>query len=126
MPIANGIWKANVNGTEADLTLDAPNLQGVITGQLFGAPLRGFWDELSQSLAFLLVVTDDAGLPIVASFKAHLFRSPAKPEPGRDLVATLTGSLEMSAGNLAAGAFPAIGTAKRSVFGWFAQISEIQ
>jgi hypothetical protein len=127
MPLPSGTWKANVNGTEADLIIEAPNQQGVFVGQFFGAPFSGFWDEFSQTIAFTLtVIFENNRTPIIAWFNGHLFRSPPNPEPGRDVVVSLTGSLQVSAGNLAAGAFPAIGTSRRNVFGWFAHIPEIQ
>ena len=126
MPLPTGTWKANVNGTEADLTIEAPNQKGTFVGRFFGADLRGFWDEFSQTISFTLPVVYDNGIPIVASFDGHLFRSPPNPEPGRDVVATVAGSLQMSAGNMGAAGFPAIGTSRRNAFGWFAQIPEIQ
>ncbi len=125
MPLPTGVWKANVNGTEAELSIEAPNQQGTFVGRFFGTDLTGFWDEFSQTISFTLTVILPTG-SVVASFKGHLFRSPPNPEPGRDVVTTLTGSLQMGAGNLAAGIFPAIGTSRRNVFGWFAQIPEIQ
>src|SRR2546430_8114365 len=72
------------------------------------------------------VCSSDLSTPVTASFGGHLFRSPANPEPGRDVVATIAGSLHMSVGNLSPGTFPAIGTSRRNVFGWFAQITEVQ
>ena len=129
MPLRSGNWKATVNGTEAELNIEMPNQQGVFAGQLLGIALRGFWDEVSQTIAFGLVAVVDDGIPIVASFQGHLFRSPPDPEPGRDVIATLTGSVQMSAHSLfvtGTTLFPALGTARRKLFGWFAQIPEIQ
>jgi hypothetical protein len=63
---------------------------------------------------------------ILAAFEGHLLRSPLNPEPGRDVQATLTGSLRMNAGNLGTAQFPAVPTARRNIFGWFAQITELQ
>ena len=125
MPLPTGKWKANVNGTETDLSLDAPNQQSVFLGQFLGAEFSGFWDESSQSVAFTITVVLPTST-VTASFEGHLFRSPANPEPGRDVVATIAGSLHMSVGNLSPGSFPAIGTSRRNVFGWFAQITEVQ
>src|SRR5437588_12967736 len=108
MPLPTGVWKANVNGTEAELSIEAPNQQGTFVGRFFGIDLRGFWDEFSQTISFTLtVITPPTGIPVVASFKGYLFRSPPNPEPGRDVVTTLTGSLQMTAGHIAAGLFPA-------------------
>ena len=126
MPLPTGTWKANVNGTEAELSIQAPNQQGIFLGRFFGTDIKGFWDEFSQTIMFTLTVVFDNAIPVVASFNGHLFRSPPSPAPGQDVVATLCGSLQMSAGSLGAASFPAIGTSRRNVFGWFAQISEIQ
>jgi hypothetical protein len=126
MPLPTGIWKANVNGTEIDLTINAPNQQSVFFGQFLGAEFKGFWDESTQSVAFTVNVIFEGSTPVTASFGGHLFRSPTNAEPGRDVVATIAGSLHMSVGHISPGTFPAIGTSRRNVFGWFAQITEVQ
>lgn len=128
MALTAGVWKANLNGTEAELNIEMPNQQGVFLGRLAGIDLRGFWDEVSQTIAFALTATVDDGVPIIASFRGHLFRSPPNPEPGRDLIATLTGSYQMSAATLVTGTslFPSMGSSRRNVFGWLAQILETQ
>ena len=132
MALTAGVWKANLNGTEAELQIGMPNQQGIFVGQLTGINFRGFGDEASQTIAFALAIrvdaTRDDGTPIIASFRGHLFRSPPNPEPGRDLIATLTGSYQMSAATLGTGTglFPSIGSSRRNVFGWLAQIIETQ
>jgi hypothetical protein len=126
MPLPSGAWKANVNGLEAELTLGPPNQQGLVGGQFFGTDIRGFWDEASQTITFDLTVIFDGSVPVIASFRGYLFRSPLNPAPGRDVVATLAGSLQVSAGNLGVSGFPARPTSRRNVFGWFAQVPEVQ
>ena len=126
MPLPTGIWKANVNGTEIDLSIDVLNQQSVFLGQFLGAAFKGFWDESTQSVAFTVTVIFEGSAAVTASFGGHLFRSPTNPEPGRDVVATIAGSLHMSVGNIPPGTFPAIGTSRRNVFGWFARITELQ
>ena len=129
MALTAGVWKANLNGTEAELQIGMPNQQGIFVGQLTGINFRGFGDEASQTIAFALTIWVDAtrvdGTPIIASFRGHLFRSPPNPEPGRDLVATLTGSYQMST-EPGTGLFPLMGSSRRNVFGWLAQILETQ
>ena len=129
MALTAGVWKANLNGTEAELNIGMPNQQGIFVGQLTGINFRGFGDEASQTIAFALTIWVDAtrvdGTPIIASFRGHLFRSPPNPEPGRDLVATLTGSYQMST-EPGTGLFPLMGSSRRNVFGWLAQILETQ
>lgn len=128
MSLPTGEWKANINGTETELTIGLPNQQGVFVGELFGIKLRGFWDEVSQTISFALTLTIEDDIPIVASFRGHLFRFPPNPEPGRDLIVSITGSFQMSAQMMVAavGQFPAMGSSRRNVFGWLAQITEIQ
>ena len=123
MSLPTGLWKINVNGTEGNLTIDgAPNQQGIFSGGFFGVNFRGFWDESSQCITFCVRTGGDADFPTVALLKGYLFRSPPNPEPGRDVVTTLTGFVQVNDGP----GFRAIpGTSRRNIFGWMAQISEV-
>jgi hypothetical protein len=125
VPLPAGTWKANANGTEADLSIETPNQQGIFVGRFLGTDIRGFWDEFSQTISFALTVSFENGVPVTATFNGHLFRTPPNPEPGRDVIATLAGSLQMTSASLA---FPFVATpsSKRNAFGWLAQITEIQ
>lgn len=125
MPIPSGNWKANLNGTEVELRLDPPGQAGVITGHALNADFRGFWDEVSQRLTFALTVVFEGGTPVMALFEGYLFRTPANPEPGRDVAATLAGSFQMTPSAAAPLPFVAAGSARRNVFGWTASILEI-
>jgi hypothetical protein len=126
MPIPSGTWSANVNGVEAELSLSPPNEHGVFLGRLFETDVRGYWDEVSQAVTFSLTVIFDNATPIVAIFEGYLFRSPPEPAPGRDVVATMTGSFHVTPGNLGlAEGFPGKGSARRNRFGWYASITEI-
>jgi hypothetical protein len=58
-----------------------------------------------------------------AVFKGYLLRSPENPESGRDVVATLAGSVQVSIGSFAG--VNLITSSRRNVFGWFAQITEV-
>jgi len=126
MSLPVGTWKANVNGTEVDLKIGGADQQGLFPVNLFGVDTQGFWNETSQTMALgFVVIVPAGGVGIVASFEACLFRTPPNPQPGRDVVATLTGTFRVSAGNVPAGAFPGIPTSRRNEFGWFAQITEV-
>jgi hypothetical protein len=124
MPLPTGTWKVNVNGTEGNLTIEAPD-RGVFVGKVLEMDVRGFWDESSQTIAFMAITGQPAlGGFVVRSYKGYLFRTPPNPERGRDVLATLSGSLQVNA--LAPGDVAAEGgDARRNVFGWFAQIVEI-
>lgn len=124
MPIPAGTWKANLNGTEVDLRLDPPSQTGVIAGNAVNADFRGFGDEASQRLTFALTVVFEGATPVMALFVGYLFRTPANPEPGRDVQATLSGTFQMTPSS-AALPFAATGSARRNVFGWTASILEI-
>jgi hypothetical protein len=124
MPLPIGVWKANINGHETDMAIESLNPQGIFGGKLYGAPVEGFWDEHSQSISFALFVFSSATDRTMAFFRGYLMRTPPNPEPGRDVVATLTGTIEMTEGNAGVGPF-AGATARRHVFGWFAQLTEI-
>jgi hypothetical protein len=126
MPLPTGTWKATVNGAECDFIVEAPNAQGVFQGKMFETPVRGFWDETSQKITFTVTVFFGPGFPTIAFFTGYLFRTPPNAPPGRDVLATVTGSVQANVGDAAPGAtFPALGTARRNVYGWFAQITEV-
>jgi len=128
MSLPTGVWKLNVNGTEDSLTIQVPpNQQGFFSGHLLSRECSGFWDEASQTITFTDQVFPGGGGGVVgpltiALFKGHLFRSPPNPEPGRDVVATLAGFVQVTEG---AAFSPAVSTSRRNVFGWFAQITEV-
>ncbi len=126
MPLPVGTWKANLNGTVFDLKIDGVDQQGVFPVNFLNVDTKGFWNEAAQSMALgLVVIYAGGGAPIVAHFEACLFRSPPSAQVGQDVVATLAGTFRVSAGNLAAGAFPGIPSSRRDVFGWYAQITEV-
>ena len=125
MPLPTGTWKMNVNGKELDFTIQAVQVQegqGVFSAFLLGESLTGFWDEVSQTITFGLTKGQGPG-SAAAVFKGYLFRSPENPAPGRDVVATLAGSVQVSIGAFAG--VNLIASSRRNVFGWFAQIAEV-
>ena len=64
---------------------------------------------------------------MIGAVLAGLFRVPANPEPGRDVTATLVGSLSASAQALDVGVLAGVApTARRQTFGWLAEIVEVQ
>ncbi len=98
MPLPTGIWKMNVNGRELDFTIQSIQ-EGMFNSTFLGENQTGFWDEASQTITFALTKAPD--LAPVAVFKGYLFRSPDNPSPGRDVVATLAGSVSVSPGSFA-------------------------
>ncbi len=125
MPLPTGTWKMNVNGKELDFTIQSVQVQegqGVFSAFLLAESLTGFWDEVSQTITFGLTKGQGPG-GVAAVFKGYLFRSPENPAPGRDVVATLAGSVQVSIGAFAGANL--IASSRRNVFGWFAQIAEV-
>jgi hypothetical protein len=125
VPLPSGSWKANMNGVELDLQLEPPSQSGVVTGKLLNADFRGFWEESSQRIVFPVTVIFEGGSSVLALFTGYLFRTPTNPEPGRDVSATITGHFQMTPSSSPNLPFPASGTARRDVFGWYAQLPEI-
>ena len=131
MALQTGTWKVNVNGTEGDLQLSAVSPQGAVTGLIFGLPIVGLWDEVSQTIAFIrqeysLQVPGCPPVPhrtIPHFFKGYLFSTPPAPQPGQDVLWTLAGSVADPVGEAATGI--AGGTARRNEFGWFAQATQL-
>ena len=118
MPLPIGTWKMNVNGTEFDLQIQSVQ-DGNLEGMFRGAAVRGFWNEASQTITFDVPTTSPEGKQAFTLFNGCLFRTPANPPPNQDVVATLTGFAEVTTPIF----LPA--NSRRTVFGWFAQISEI-
>ena len=120
MPLPIGTWKMNINGRELDLTIESAQ-EGIFNLTLLGEAQTGFWDEVSQTISFAL--TKQPASTNVALFKGYLFRTPDNPAPGRDVVATLAGSVSLNPGSFAGANL--ITSSRRNVFGWFAQITEV-
>ena len=124
MPIPSGDWKGNFNGVEAPIRFNPPNAAGQITGTFSNFDFRGFWDEVGQTVVFPVTIVFEGATPIIALFRGYMFRTPQQAEPGRDVLVSLSGHFEVTPAS-AVLPFAATGTARRNVFGWFAQIVEV-
>jgi len=129
MPLSLGTWQANVNGSECSLMIDSLDQQmNTFSGRLGLVAVTGFWNESAQIITFSFnQLPSSDGILNVAIFTGYLFRTPINPEPGRDVVATLAGFVQSDALRAYSGNnLPIIATARRNIFGWYAQITEIQ
>jgi|SRR5215204_2403570 len=129
MPLPVGTWKAVVNGAEGPLRIDAPDAQGIFTGQIFQGRIKGFWNEAAQKIQFASYAEVGAGIqsPLYGIFEGYLFRVPSNAEPGQDVTATLVGSLYASAQALGVDVLPGVvPTSRRQTFGWLATFVEVQ
>lgn len=129
MMLPYGNWQATVNGAETLLRIDPPDPQGVFTGQIFGGRIKGFWSEVAQKIQFssYAEVADGGTSPVFGIFEGFLFRTPLNPEPGRDITATLVGSLLVSAQSVGMNVLPEVEpSSRRFTFGWMAQFLETQ
>ena len=129
MSLKQGDWKMNESGVEQTLTIAVGGI-GQVTGAITppGAasiPLAGLWDETSRTLTFALLFAGPQGAPQPLpqrSYKGFLFSTPRNPEPGQDVIWTLTGFIQT---NDPETAVEFGGNARRNVFGWFAQVTEV-
>jgi hypothetical protein len=130
MPLPEGVWTVNVNGTRGELHLSAPTAGGNIQGTLFNVQLRGLWNEISQTVNF---VTEREFTQLVGGgvtltgfaprmFRAHLFSTPPATQTGQDILWTLAGTVTDAVGESANGVS---GNSRRNEFGWFAQITQV-
>ena len=131
MPLPTGTWKATTVGSSVDLTINAPDQMGQITGKLGAINFVDFWDEVSQKITFGVTTVDPAlggtaypaGLGGVnaplsfAVYTGYLYRS-ASVAAGQDFTATLAGTMQATKGYVGA-------SSRQNVFGWFAQINEV-
>ncbi|WP_147417601.1 hypothetical protein [Sphingomonas cavernae] len=129
MQLRTGAWEANIDGVEATLSIVSVDPAGIVTGQLvnYSDPtivINGLWDDTAQRLTFLTNATaaGGGGSPSREFFEAYLISTPQRPAPGQDIVWTLAGSVQ-SIGHGSLGTH--LSNARRSRFGWFAQISEV-
>jgi hypothetical protein len=110
MPLATGTWTLNSNGSLGELVIQSVDTTGNLTGSLVigsgkATTVSGFWDEISQKIAF------EAGL---GGYTGCLFQDQFRM-PG------LTGSVVFTL----AGSFVVAGvgnTPAQLAFGWYAQI----
>jgi len=110
----------NVNGQEEDFIIRSVQ-DGSFNGTFSGRTIDGFWDEVSQTITFgFSELRPVPTPPFTALFKGYLFRTPRTPAPGRDVMVTLTGFVQVSN---SIELLP--GTTRRNVFGWLAQITEV-
>lgn len=129
MPRPAGSWSANINGVETELKLGAIQADGSFRGSVQNESIEGWWDEVSQSVTFRAgeFVATGANTPEDATrfrglYTGYLFGTPPTPAAGQDVEWTLAGSVVTTP------PWPstfAPGTARRRVFGWFAQLKQI-
>ena len=83
----------------------------------------------SQKIQFASYAEEGGGTtsPVFGIFEGYLFRTPLNPAPGRDVTATLVGSLLVSAQSVGLDVLPeAVPSSRRFTFGWMAQLPEAQ
>jgi hypothetical protein len=132
MSLKLGKWKVNVNGAEGDLILDSLDQQNVLSGQMvldamLAIMIQGFWDDTARTILFNVLQPLNPGqlnalITLPVQFKGFLLSTPTTPEPGQDILWTLTGFYQVS-GETNISTFR--GQARRNTFGWFAQTSEV-
>ena len=129
MSLKLGEWKLNVNGYEGTLSIQSVNNSGAVQGVMFSSRegalnFTGIWDDTARIISFgpLLAPAGTAGTDIREFYQGFLFSTPAIPEPGQDILWTLSGFFEV-ADPLRLGIYQA--NARRHTFGWFAQITEV-
>jgi hypothetical protein len=107
MAIPNGLWKINANGFSGTLLIGGADTQGNLSeSSVFDNAISGFWDETSQKLTFIRVLSSDNPLT------SQIYTGYLIPPPSGQHTRALAGSFE---------AFrDAGGTAQRTLFGWFA------
>jgi hypothetical protein len=88
---------------------------------------EGFWDEIGQAVSFSLNGAAPGALPVTVVFTGHQVPPTAVADPARDQIWTLVGEFRHAL--IAQGPLPPTPipdeSARRSVFGWYAQITQI-
>ena len=122
MTLPSGAWAMNANGVQSVFRVLQVGAGGAVQAALGDNPIVGVWDETSRILNFTPLDQSQPipDVPQPLHFRGHLFSTPADPEPGQDVVWTLAGYFQVTD----IGRLSGIGNARRSTFGWFAQITE--
>ena len=113
MSLRIGKWKINANGSEGELYITAIDVEGNLSGTVFGNDqILGFWDDVSQRITFMRIVPP-LNILTMQIFTGYLFQNPAAPIAGQNVKFTLTGFFN---------SFKGTGRkAQRVLCGWFAQ-----
>jgi len=111
--LPTGTWSINANSFGGQLVINSVDAQGNLTGTVYGQSIVGFWDGVSNKITFIRVPSNPAASSQYQIYTGYLFRNSSGP----DSVYTLTGYFEAFAGTGA--------TARRVVYGWYAQIRVI-
>jgi len=128
MSLPLGSWTFNVNGAQdAPLILQAVAANGILSGTYRDFAVIGFWDEGAQSITFTLqkqvinVNNELIGAVVLPeAYKGWLFSTPQNPEPGQDISWTIAGYFLAWNSETKVTA-----TARRTQFGWFAQLLQV-
>jgi hypothetical protein len=116
MPLQSGSWNANINGNVINLQIGAVGSQGAVnaTFQPAANAASGFWDEDSQKLTLCLpsAVAQEVYTGYLFTDSINLLGITGS------VIFTLAGFVEC----FQPGPPFVTPTAKRSVFGWYAQI----
>jgi hypothetical protein len=116
MPLQSGTRSASLNGNVSTVQIGSVGVGGVVSATVGPFSAGGFWDEDAQKLT-LFVGASSAGGPEV--YTAYLFTDPVNlTGVTGSVIFTLTGFVECFQ---VTSPF-VVGAAKRSVFGWYAQI----
>ena len=124
MPLPTGKWIASIGGKRQSLAINAVDDSGQVSGNLPDIPsvINGVWDEDGQKLTLFGLQVQEIGENVPAPFilTAYLFSDPINlTGVSGSVIFTLTGTIEYYALNDPIGLNP---SARRSVFGWYAQI----
>src|SRR5262245_37303023 len=147
MPLLIGTWRLFLDGVEAQLTLSNLEASGKFRASVSSSlvatffphlsPLEyfelageGFWNEIGQEISFTLGGLRIGLPPLVLVFGGRQVRPASGADPAQDRVWTVAGewraahpSLQPVTPLLASG--PSDETARRFVFGWYAQIVQV-
>ncbi len=102
-------WTINGNSFVGELNITSVDSQGNLTGTVYGQPITGFWDGVSNKITFIRVPANPSASSQYQIYTGFMFRNNAT-----DPTYTLTGYFEAFSGTGA--------TARRVLYGWFAQV----
>ena len=117
MPLQTGSWTINTSGNVGEVVITGVDASGNLNGTLSiaglpPAPTIGYWDEITQEISFWASIGLGGD---IAMYTGHLFADSMR-------IGGISGAVVYTLAGTARLTSVLGGSARRHLFGWYAQI----